>query len=149
MSPGGGKQDPLGKRPAPIPPEEVAQLVRDIVERSGPIIISKHFRRQGRDERDFDIDDALEAFRTFDTSPKAVWNTKRLGWNYDVRGTDLEGDQSTVRVAFSPTRTQRQTEPAAEETRPREHLRSPGVARQVPQLWSRARARYESALPIS
>lgn len=72
MSPGGGKQDPPGKRPAPIPPEEVARLVRDIVERSGPIIITRHFGQQGRDERDFDIDDALEVFRTFDANPKAV-----------------------------------------------------------------------------
>ena len=106
MSHGGGKQNPPGRRPAPIAAEEVARLVRDIVERSGPIVISEHFRQQGRDERDFDIDDALEVFRTFDANPKAVWNTKRLAWNYDVKGTDLEGDQLTVRVTFSPTRTQ-------------------------------------------
>ena len=98
-----GKDRGGARRPAPIPAGDVTRLIREVLERDGPFIPTDEFRKRGR-ERNFDIQDALEVFRTFATDPKAVWNDTREAWNYDVKGVDLEGESLTVRVAFSPTR---------------------------------------------
>lgn len=91
-------------RPSPLAPEEVARLIRSILEQSGPIVPTRHFLEQGR-ERNFDIQDAMEVLRTFASNPRAVWNDRHEAWNYDVEGSDLEGEPLTVRVAFSQSRT--------------------------------------------
>ncbi len=87
-----------GERPVPSSVAEMAALVRGVQEGSCSLIPTPHFKKRGR-ERDFSIQDALEVFRTGMVSPTPEWNENTNSWNHDIIGTDLEGDELTVRVA--------------------------------------------------
>lgn len=87
------------ERPEPKTPDQVAALVRTILDEGGPVVPSKHFKTRGR-ERDFDTQDALEVMRNGLVAPTPVWNERVGSWNYHIAGVDLEREALTVRIAF-------------------------------------------------
>lgn len=86
------------ERPSPLSVADIAALVRGVQEGGCSMIPTMHFKKRAR-ERDFSTRDALEVFHTGTVSASPVWNEKTETWNYDILGTDIEGDALTVRVA--------------------------------------------------
>lgn len=91
------------QKPPPLSPAQVAQIIRGAVESWGTISPSRHFRRQGQ-ERDFTMHDALKVLEEGTVAPTPEWNERTETWNYDIHGTDTEGDPLTVRVAIDDPR---------------------------------------------
>lgn len=85
-------------RPKPLRAEDVLKIVSVALAR-GRIYPSQHFRQRMR-ERRFDIHDAIRVLeKATDARPK--WNTKLATWNYDLSGTDIEGEELTIRIAIT------------------------------------------------
>jgi len=56
--------------------------------------------RQRMKERSFDIQDALRVLENA-TNARPKWNTKSSTWNYDLSGTDIDGEDLTIRIAIT------------------------------------------------
>ena len=86
------------KKPPPLTPAQVAQIVRDTLESPGTISPSRHFRQRAQ-ERDFTMQDAFFVLERGAVARTPEWNERTGTWNYDVRGTDIEGEPLTIRIA--------------------------------------------------
>lgn len=98
-----GRKRPSPQRPPPLSPAQVAQIIRESLEYLGRIFPSHHFKQRA-EERDFSIQDALAVLENGTVSATPVWNEEKRTWNYDVRGTDIEGEPLTVRIAVEDPR---------------------------------------------
>lgn len=85
-------------KPPPLTPAQVAQAIQQALGSSGWISDTSHFRQRA-EERDFTMQDALAALERGTVSTRPIWNEGTATWNYDVRGTDEEGEPLTVRIA--------------------------------------------------
>jgi len=88
------------ERPTPLSANEVAELVRRILNEGGRIIPTWHFAKRGV-KRDFTTQDAMEVLLTGSVRSLALWNEECENWNHDVDGQDLDGEALTVRIAFT------------------------------------------------
>ena len=96
-----GVIDPRGpaKRPDPLTPEQVTEIIRRCLS-AGRIIPSKHFRSQ-EFLRDYTIQDAISVLRWGEVSSRAPeWNDILRKWSYRVDGPDLDGDVLSVIVGI-------------------------------------------------
>ena len=96
----GGRQAP--KKP-PLNPQQVARAIQVALGPGGFIFLSRHFRERGQ-ERNFTVQDAVVALEGGTVAATAKWNEKTGTWNYDVHGTDADGEPLTVRIAVEPPR---------------------------------------------
>lgn len=90
---------PTSEQPSALSAAEAAERIRSILQHGGHIFPSPHFHQRCR-ERNFGTQDALEVLRNGSVKANAVWNDRVCDWNYDVEGTDIEGEALTIRVAF-------------------------------------------------
>jgi hypothetical protein len=97
--PQGPRERPSRKKPSPpLSPDQVARIIRAALGPEGYVIPSRHLEIRTR-QRDFTIQDALAVLERGTLAARATWNNQVGSWNYDVHGTDLEGDSLTVRIA--------------------------------------------------
>ena len=85
-------------RPKPLKAEDVLKIVSVALAR-GKVYPSQHFRQRMK-ERSFDIQDALRVLENA-TNARPKWNTKSSTWNYDLSGTDIDGEDLTIRIAIT------------------------------------------------
>ncbi|MBI2538338.1 MAG: DUF4258 domain-containing protein [Deltaproteobacteria bacterium] len=85
-------------RPKPLKAEDVLKIVSVALAR-GKVYPSQHFRQRMR-ERNFDIHDAVSVLENAKDA-RAKWNTKSSTWNYDLSGTDIEGEELAIRIAIA------------------------------------------------
>lgn len=85
------------KRPRPLNPEEVAEVIREALGPAGRIFPTSHFRKRSV-ERNFTMQDT-EVLLERGAVTSAQWNELRRTWNYDIFGTDIEGEPLTVQIA--------------------------------------------------
>lgn len=95
----------IGKvKPSPLSPTQVANIIREALGPRGYILPSRHFWQRA-DERDFTMQDAVDILEGGTIAPTPEWNDRTGTWNYDIHGTDIEGDALTVRVAVADPQT--------------------------------------------
>ncbi len=90
-----GKSKP---KPPPLSPGQVAQVIRQALGPSGWVSDTSHFRERA-EQRDFTMQDAVLVLERGTVSTTPRWNQRTGTWNYDVHGTDAEGEPLTVRIA--------------------------------------------------
>lgn len=91
-------------KPPPLSPTQVATTIREALQFRGSLRPSRHFKKQG-EERDFSMHDAVKVLEEGTIVAAPIWNERTETWNYDVHGTDIEGDSLTVRIAIDDPRT--------------------------------------------
>lgn len=96
------RERPAGKKP-PLSPQQVAEAIREALEPGGRILPSRHFRERGQ-ERDVTTQDAFAVLEGGTVAPTPRWNQRTGTWNYDVHGTDVDGEPLTVRIAVEGLR---------------------------------------------
>lgn len=96
----GGRQAP--KKP-PLSPQQVARAIQIALGPRGSIFPSRHFRERSQG-RNFTMQDAVVALEGGRVAARAKWNKNTGTWNYDVHGTDVDGEPLTVRMAVEPPR---------------------------------------------
>jgi hypothetical protein len=88
-----------GERPQPISPNGVIAALHRILE-EGRVIPTGHIRQRMR-QRHFDIQDVLHVLEHGSIIRPPEWNETYREWNYDIEGTDIEGEALTIRVAIA------------------------------------------------
>lgn len=86
------------RKPPPLTPAQLARIIREAVGSPGWVSSTSHFRERAK-ERDFTMHDALVVLESGSIEARPKWNEGSRTWNYDVHGTDSEGEPLTVRIA--------------------------------------------------
>lgn len=86
------------RRKPPLSLGEVSRIIRVALGPGGFIVPSRHFEQRSQ-ERDFTMQDALTILEGGTLRARPIWNERAGAWNYDVHGTDLEGETLTLRIA--------------------------------------------------
>jgi hypothetical protein len=66
----------------------------------GNVIPTGHIRQRMR-QRNFDIQDVMHVPEHGRVRRSPEWDASHHEWNYDVEGTDIEGEPLTIRVAIA------------------------------------------------
>jgi hypothetical protein len=88
-----------GERPEHLSPNRVIAAIHRILE-EGRVIPTGHIRQRMR-QRHFDIQDVMHVLEHGSIHRPPEWNETHHEWNYNIEGTDIEGEALTIRVAIS------------------------------------------------
>jgi hypothetical protein len=76
----------------------MAAILRILEE--GRVIPTGHIKQRMR-QRNFDIQDGMHVLEHGRVRRSPEWNESHREWNYDIEGTDIEGEPLTIRVPIA------------------------------------------------
>lgn len=83
---------------APLLPQAVIAVIQRIID-EGYIIQSRHMKQRMR-TRDFEMSDVLNVLEHGQMKRPPQRSREHRNWEYDIEGTDIEGESLTIRVSI-------------------------------------------------